>query len=213
MTSPELPKLPPGVRYLGKATGPDFDDKNGIPTLWAPYLVHGFAVNIGWELHPQGSFREPNKLDIDFDPAHHHETRQTKGEAVGPLEGITTALLRAIPMAHARALMREQYEQLSAAGIRRDMTPFPARVETDRDYTHVAAAYVALGEVSVEPIKRLVEWSGESIDTWSARLRRARAKGILEGKGRQAQIAPDYRKTRDEIVSMNRARKDDPDGH
>ena len=91
--------------------------------------------------------------------------------------------------------------------------PFPSRVESDRDYTHVAIAYVALVDVSVEPIKRLAEWTGESIDTWSARLRRARAKGILEGKGRQAKIGPAYLKTRDDILAAIGARKEEPDGH
>lgn len=215
MTSPQLPSLAANVRYRGKPTGPEVEKSaNGSTTLWARYLVQGFAVSIGWEVnHPQGSFREPNKLDIDFDPQNYAESTPVKGGAAGSLEGITTALLRSIPMAHARALMRDHHEQLSVADIRRDITPFPSRVETDRDYTHVASAYVALGEVSVEPIKRLAEWSGESIDTWSARLRRARSKGILEGKGRQSRITPAFTGMRDEIWSTMRERKDEPDGH
>lgn len=216
MTAAELPTLAPHVEYLRDEVGPLVINKDGATTLWALYRVHGFAVNIGWEVdHPMGSFRDPNKLDIDFDEAHYNESLPaTKGEpGKRSLEGITTSLLRSIPMAHARALMREKHEQLAVAHIRDGITPFPARVETDHDYVHIAAAYVALGQVSVEPIKRLAEWSGESIDTWSARLRRARAKGILEGKGHRAEIAPAYLKTKDEIWATMRARKDGPDGH
>ncbi|MBT2536246.1 hypothetical protein [Arthrobacter sp. ISL-69] len=215
MTAVQLPDLAPNVEYRGPKEGPAIeeyvDGEADVTALWARYLVNGFAVSIGWDVgHPMGHFREPNKLSIEFD-VFEHGTNEAPTE--GSLEGITTALLRSIPMAHARALMREHHEQLSVTDIRRDITPFPTRVETERDYTHIAAAYVALGEVSVEPIKRLAEWSGESIDTWSARLRRARAKGILEGKGRQARIAPGFLSMKDEIWSSMRARKDEPDGH
>ncbi|MCO4273783.1 hypothetical protein NG701_04955 [Pseudarthrobacter sp. HLT3-5] len=214
MIAVELPDLPPNVEYRGPKDGPVVEEymvgEHKVTALSAPYLVHGFDVSIGWEVgHPMGHFRDPNKLSIEFDEFEHG----TSGiQSQDSLEGITTSLLRSIPMAHARALLREHHEQLSVADLRRDITPFPSRVETDRDYTHVAAAYVALGEVSVEPIKRLAEWSGESIDTWSARLRRARAKGILEGKGRQARIAPGYLDARDAIWATMRARKDKPDG-
>jgi hypothetical protein len=157
-----------------------------------------------------GHFREPNGLDIRFDE---FEYGTSEANSKNSLEGITTSLLRSIPMAHARAFMREDHEQLSVAGARAEWAPFPTRVETDRDCVHVAGAYAALVQVSVEPIKRLAEWTGESIDTWSARLRRARAKGILEGKGPQAKIAPTYVKTRDEIWAGLKARKEEPDGH
>ncbi|MGX5716844.1 hypothetical protein [Arthrobacter sp. MAHUQ-56] len=212
----QLPALAPNVKYRGPKDGPDIErhaegELEWI-VLWARYLVDGFAVSIGWDVgHPMGDFREPNKLTIEFDEVEY-------GTSENPSEksfegGITTSLLRSIPMAHARALMREHHEQLSVATVRDEWGPFPSRVETDRDYTYAAAAYVALLKVSVEPIKRLAEWTDESIDTWSARLRRARAKGILEGKGREARIAPAYLKTRDEIWATMRARKDEPDGY
>lgn len=212
----QLPDLAPNVRYLGPNDGPEIAHfQNGDvqwTVLWARYIVDGFNVSIGWDVgHPMGDFHEPNKLIIEFDEFE-YGTSENRSEASFE-GGITTSLLRSIPMAHARALMRKHHEQLSVASVRDAWTPLPSRVETDRDYVYVAAAYVALMKASVEPIKRLAEWTGESIDTWSARLRRARAKGILEGKGRQAQIAPAYLGMRDDIWAAMRARKEEPDGH
>lgn len=215
MTAVQLPDLAPNVEYRGPKDGPLVEQcSNGVEewtALRARYIVNGLVVEIRWDIgHPMGHFREPNNLEIKFDEFEYGTSEIRNGES---FEGITTSLLRSIPMAHARALMRAQHEQLSVADVRQSYTPFPSRVDTDRDYVHVAAAYVALMEVSVEPIKRLAEWTGESIDTWSARLRRARAKGILDGKGRHAQLAPVFLKTRDDIVSALRARKEEPDGH
>lgn len=208
MTTPVLPQLAPNVRYLGSKDGPDEVqtrmDGLTLPMLQARYSVHGLMVEIGWVVgHPMGSFREPNRLTIDFDA---EEYAKSPG-AANALDGITTSILRSIPMAHARALMRARHEQLSVRDVRRDITPLPARVETDRDYVHVASAYVALGNLSVEPIKRLAEWSGESVDTWSARLRRARGKGILEGKGRDSRISPGFLDLSHQIWAEMRARE------
>lgn len=215
MTPAQLPDLPANVHYRGPNDGPVIEQHKDGELEWtvlrANYLVSGFAVSIGWDIgHPMGHFREPNKLEIQFDEFEYGTTETPDQES---FDGITTGLLRSIPMAHARALMRTHHEQLSVADVRKHLMPFPSRVESDRDYTHVAIAYVALVDVSVEPIKRLAEWTGESIDTWSARLRRARAKGILEGKGRQAKIGPAYLKTRDDILAAIGARKEEPDGH
>lgn len=218
----KLPELPDNVEYLG-----DADHLHEVPgkvgglpvtTLWASYRVDEFTVNIGWTVgHPFGSFREPNKIVVDFDSdsfAHKHgqEGSDNSGQPFA-LSGITTKVLRKIPMAHARALMREKYESLSVADVRREITPLPSRVETDHDYVHITAAYVALGSTSVEPIKRLSEWTDESPETWSARLRRARAKGILEGTGQHARVAPAYQQQADEIWTTMRARKGPSDGN
>ncbi len=211
MTTPALPQLAPKVEYLGHPDGPDVQthDDGGVAftVLRARYRVHGLRVEIGWVVgHLMGNFREPNQLSIDFDSMDYALSQDGERQAEA-WDGITTSVLRAIPMAHARALMRDRHEQLSVIDVRRDITPLPARVETDRDYIHVASAYVALGAVSVEPIKRLAEWSGESIDTWSARLRRARAKGILEGKGRDAHIATAFLDQSNGIWAEMRARR------
>ncbi|MCQ1988053.1 hypothetical protein [Arthrobacter sp. zg-Y844] len=180
--------------------------------LWARYRVHGLNVSIGWTVgHIMGDFREPNKLRIDFDASDYAlaQAGETGTDTYAPakaLDGITTSLLRAIPMAHARALMRERHEQLTVGGLRQELSPLPSRVESDRDYVHISMAYVALvNGSSVEPIKRLAEWTGESVDTWSARLRRARTKGILLGTGRKARIAPEHQAVANDLWNERRA--------
>ncbi|MFJ4266268.1 hypothetical protein ACIPY1_06890 [Paenarthrobacter nicotinovorans] len=215
----DLPPLSPNVKYLGKNTGPDegFETVDGLrrPKLTGHYRVDNFHVQIDWVIdHPMGSFREPHQLTITFDAQHFGTTVDDHGsdEQTPPLNGITTALLRSIPMAHARALMRDRHEQLSVASIKDEITPLPMRVETEAEYVHISAAYVALGSCSVEPIKRLAEWSGESMDTWSARLRRARARGILLGRGRHSRISPSYLTQSNELWQRIRTGKENSDG-
>jgi hypothetical protein len=219
MIKTKLPALSPEVTYLGPPEGVEEgtieDGGLTFPVLWARYRIHGLTVSIGWVVgHVMGSFSDPNKLFIDFDSfdyAMEHDRPAGDGDTRA-FEGITTSLLRSIPMAHARALMRERYEQLSVAGVRKDFTFLPSRADKVGDYVHIALAYVALNNVSVEPIKRLAEWTNESVDTWSARLRRARAKGILEGKGRQARIAPGFEEEVDNAWAAMKARREETDG-
>ncbi|MBD1542244.1 hypothetical protein G9E11_08300 [Arthrobacter sp. IA7] len=219
METTPLPPLPPGVECR-TPNGPRLDEyEDGgetFPMLTAEYRVHGLTVQISWVIgHVMGSFREPNKMTIDFDSFDYAQELEETGENEKPevFDGITTSLLRSIPMAHARALMRDQYEQIAVAGVRSEVTPLPSRVEKDEDYVHIAQAYVSLVQVSVEPIKRLAEWTKEkSPDTWSARLRRARARGVLVGKGRQARIAPAYQATANEILAGLRAQKEGSHG-
>lgn len=213
--SPSLPPLPEGVQFIGPPhpeEGSEVDGGITFKVLWARYRVHGLNVSIGWTVgHIMGDFREPNKLRIDFDASEYARTESNESGEDGyapsqALDGITTSLLRAIPMAHARALMRERHEQLTVGDIREELSPLPARVETDRDYVHISMAYVALvNGSSIEPIKRLAEWTDESVDTWSARLRRARAKGILLGKGRHARIAPEHQTVANALWDERRA--------
>ncbi|WP_255770052.1 hypothetical protein [Pseudarthrobacter sulfonivorans] len=218
-TTTQLPPLPDGVKCL-TPNGPtlrEYED-GGItfPMLTAVYRIHSLTVTISWVVgHLMGSFREPNKLTIDFDSLAYAQELEETGEDERPeaFDGITTSLLRSIPMAHARALMRDQYEQLAVAGVREEVTPLPSRVEGDEDYVHVAQAYVSLVQVSVEPIKRLTEWSMESPDTWSARLRRARSRGVLVGKGRDARIAPAYQAVANDILTRIRTQKEESDGN
>ncbi|UXM92492.1 hypothetical protein [Paenarthrobacter sp. JL.01a] len=219
MKSPSLPSLGPNVKYLGKRTGPDeeYCRLDGLPfkRLVGRYRVDDFLVEIGWVVdYKLGSFREPHQLTIQFDSEDFgiKVASDPHSQHASALNGITTSLLRSIPMAHARALMRDRHEQLSVAALKDEITPLPARVNSEADYVHVSCAYVALGSCSVEPIKRLAEWTGESADTWSARLRRARAKGILEGRGRNSRIAPSYLKRSNELWMRMRAGKDNPDG-
>lgn len=221
MNDLELPSLPNGVEYLGRPDGPDesMETDGGIQftVLWARYRSGGLSVNIGWTVnHLMGDFRDPNRLVIDFDSSD-HAAAVSDGEGYNPeqaLQGITTSILRSIPMAHARALMRPRHEQLSVAGLRESLSPLPNRVESEKDYVHIAMAYIALvNGSSVEPLRRLSEWTHESAETWSARLRRARARGILIGKGRDAQLSPAYQETANSIWRELSPQRGEPDGH
>lgn len=219
-TPPPLPALPEGVQFIGRPFPEEGTDTEGGMTftvLWARYRIHGLNVSIGWTVgHIMGDFREPNKLRIDFDASDYALTEEASTDSYAPaqaLGGITTSLLRAIPMAHARALMRERHEQLTVGSLRQALAPLPSRVESDRDYVHISMAYVALvNGPSVEPIKRLAEWTGESVDTWAARLRRARTRGILLGTGRQARIAPEHQAEADNLWVELRTENGNPNG-
>lgn len=204
MDSTHLPALPDGVEYLESREEAKEDGGLSLPDLRAYYRVHGLRVVIGWiSGHPMGDFREPNSLHIDFDSYDYAMSNEASPERTGnrAFDGITTSVLRSIPMAHAKALMQERYEQINLADIQRHLRKLPSRVEKDSDYIHIATAYQALAAVSVEPVKRLSEWTGESVETWSARLRRARSKGILEGKGRASRVAPAYTSVANELWS------------
>lgn len=207
MKATELPPLPPGVKYLGKAESllsakPEKVDGQQVQMIHAPYRVHGYLVTISWMIgHPMGGFSRPNKVEIDFESFDYAAAGDDDAEEFsGVFEGITSSLLRSVPLRHAQALMRGLHERVSLQDVERHIMPLPSRVESDRDYVHISAAYVDLVRShSVQPIQRLSEWTGESTDTWFARLRRARTKGILLGKGHEASIAPQYWPVVDEI--------------
>ena len=174
-------------------------------------------MNIGWTVgHPLGPFREPNELRIDFDAEwfaerHSDQSGVTGSESLA-LGGLTTRILRKLPVAHAQALMRDQYEHLEVEDVKKDLSPLPSRVERDADYVHIAAAYVALAAASVEPIRRLHEWTGESPDTWLARLKRARSRGILVGTGNTARMATSFQEQSNQLWSRMRARSEETSG-
>lgn len=216
-----MPPLSEDVELL-KAADPISEkpgDVGGYPitTLSVRYRVEVFTVKIGWTVgHPMGPFREPNELEIDFDAewfANHQNqqigTAESESLALG---GLTTRILRKLPVAHAQALMRDQYEHLEVEEVKRDLSPLPSRVETDEDYVHIAAAYVALGASSVEPIRRLHEWTGESPDTWLARMKRARSRGILLGTGNKARMSASFQEQSNQLWARLRARRAETNG-
>lgn len=183
-----------------------------ITTLWVSYRVESFTVRIGWTAgHPMGPFREPDEMRIDFDyrwfaENNSHETGTAEANTPA-VSGLTTRILRKLPVAHAQALMRDTYESLELEQVKQELSPLPSRVEKDEDYVHIASAYIALAASSVEPIRRLQEWTGESADTWLARLKRARAKGILEGTGQNAHITSGFQAASNQLWIDLRARK------
>lgn len=194
MSESKLPPLPDGVFFKD---GPSPRKIEGLRVLEVTYKVHGLHVVIGWTVHPPQYFEKPDRLAISpnetiIDFLMSGREAMTADEEL-MYGGVSTAVLRAIPMAHARALMRSPYERLLLESVQESLSPLPVRVESDEDYVHVSAAYVDLVSAgSVEPIKRLAEWSGEKAKTWSARLGRARSRGILTGMGNSSRISDAY---------------------
>ncbi|MET3904884.1 hypothetical protein [Paenarthrobacter sp. 4246] len=217
----KLPPLSADVELL-RASDPITEQRGEvwgqpITTLSVRYQVEAFIVKIGWTVgHPLGAFREPNEMEIQFDPewyAHRHSDQAGSDERESlALSGLTTRILRKLPVAHAQALMRDQYEHLEVEDVKKDLSPLPSRVERDEDYVHIASAYVALAAASVEPIRRLHEWTGESPDTWLARLKRARVKGILVGTGNTARMAASFQEQSNQLWAKMRARSEETSG-
>ncbi|MFJ6155602.1 hypothetical protein ACIQF8_01525 [Pseudarthrobacter sp. NPDC092184] len=216
MKDNELPPLPSGVKYLGDPESPpavettEVDDQP-VQIIHASYRVHGYLVELSWMVgHPMGGFSGPNKMEIDFESFSYGTAEGDEiNEFSKVFEGVTSSVLRSVPIRHAQALMRGLHERLSLQDVEQRITPLPSRVESEKDYVHISAAYVDLVKShSVQPIQRLSEWTGESVDTWFARLRRARTRGILVGKGHEASIAPKYWPVVDEIrASLREARE------
>lgn len=211
----KLPLLPPDVQLLNpdhpiwEEEDTSFDPWKVI-RLWCKYRVDVFYVEIGWTFGLQiGDFREPDALNISFDidslSAKYDQSSGSAEEGKLGLGGLTTKILRKLPTAHAQALMRDRYESLGVAEVKRLLSPLPSRVVDDHEYVHIASAYVALTSTSLEPVRRLAEWSGEKADTWFARLKRARARGILQGTGQNASISPEFQEASNELWRARRA--------
>ena len=174
--------------------------------------MHGLERKIGWTVSPTDYFKAPDRLSmysegplVDYveGPEEHMTADQLK-----MFEGITTHSLRELPMAHARHLLRPAYEALSVGLVRDAMLPMPNRIESDEDYVHAASTYVDLVTgPSTEPIRWLSEWTGVKPSTWSARLQRARARGILVGRGRSATISPQFKALEQEVRARLRERR------
>jgi hypothetical protein len=197
MTESEEPKLPDGVEYH---SGPREVERLGLPVMEVEYRMHGLGLKIGWTVSPPDYFKAPDRLEIS--PEGPLAEFMEGGPETEPemYNGVTTPFLRSIPMAHARHVLRAPYEQLSVRLVRDRVMPLPSRVETDDEYMEVACAYVDLVTgPSAEPIRRLFEWTGVKAATWSARLQRARAKEILVGRGRNAQISPRFKSLEQDV--------------
>lgn len=190
MVESEEPSLPEGVEHR---SGPRETTKLGLAVVEIEYRMHGLGLTIGWTVNPPNYFHSPDRVEISPEDPLVEFLEQGRELSPEMYNGVTKPFLRAIPMAHARYHLRTPYEQLSARLVRERFMPIPARIETDEDYMHVACAYVELVTgPSAEPIRRLYEWTGVKAATWSARLQRARARGILVGRGRGAQISEKF---------------------
>lgn len=209
MTDNEDFPLPPGIVLH---SGPYEFSYLGLKVVEVSYRMHGLELKIGWTVSPPDYFRAPDRLSISseepLDDYMNSNADQMTAPELEMFEGITTQFLREIPMAHARHLLRPAYESISVGLVREAMLPMPSRIESDEDYVHVASAYVDLVTgPSAEPIRWLSEWTGVKSATWSARLQRARARGILLGRGRSATISPQFKALEKEVRARLWARR------
>jgi hypothetical protein len=92
--------------------------------------------------------------------------------------GVTTEVLRAVPLAHARKQLQAlRIEALKEAGDTPDM---PSHLLTVEDWARFAQVYAEAAEAGQrQPLKYLVDMTGLSRNTLSARVRRAREMGLL----------------------------------
>jgi hypothetical protein len=96
--------------------------------------------------------------------------------------GVTTSVLRAVPLADARKRLdrlREDHVKQAAAG---DLVTFGGlvRVDSEEGLARFAKTYADLVESGDDhPLKRLATYTGLSRNTLSARVRRARERGLL----------------------------------
>jgi hypothetical protein len=126
-------------------------------------------------------FRGPDHLEVFF----HGGPPESLDEAVDAAEeGITVAVLRRIPMQEINnRIKRLEYEVYGRYGWPAVHWQIPERVETDRDLAVVAAAYLEVADRGhPSPIELLARQSGISRNTVSARVRRARERGLIESE-------------------------------
>jgi len=128
------------------------------------YSVHGWTVT----MTSGNLFRAAPPIELTV----RTDDRATRDR------GVTTEVLRAIPLADARRRIRAMGRALLEA----EQTPWYelGRLTTDRDWAKFAEAYagvVELGDRS--PVTHLAERSGTSRNTVAARVRIARDKGFL----------------------------------
>lgn len=206
-TESDVPRLPEGVVHHAGPREGDSSAALGLAVVEIEYRMHGLELVIGWTVSPPNYFAAPDRVTIKPDgPLIDYLSVDSDAEMTAiereMFNGVTKPFLRSIPMAHARHALRGPYEQLSARLVRDSFMPdMPDRIETDEHYMYVSCAYVALVTgPSAEPIRRLSEWTGVKPATWSARLQRARAKGMLVGRGRQASISPAFKSLEQEVM-------------
>ena len=161
MTTEEgMPALPPGWEW--------HDDRRTLKRLINDQP--GWWIEVEFDSH--APWDGPTGLRIG--PAYNDEGIQ----AIADTSGLTTAVLRGIPLGDIRREYKEISRTLRALGA-----VDAERVETLRDLALIAAHYADLVESGHRsPIVELAEIWSVGRKTMSARVQRARARGLLEGE-------------------------------
>jgi hypothetical protein len=88
--------------------------------------------------------------------------------------------LRHLPIGHARSVLRPYIEEWALARARKEIGDLPKRTDTEEQYQLSATAYRRLVELGVVRTNEVLsQWSGASVETWTARVRRMRRDGLL----------------------------------
>jgi hypothetical protein len=150
-----------GVWYSGTV-----EDKY---TLTSYYDVHGWEVLVVWDVRE--TTEGPSRIEV---------RREEGAKGVYGTDGLTSVVLRAIPMQHVHDTMAPAALEKAPPTGRSDDIVVPSKVVTARDHALVASLYVLLASQGrTQPLKALAEATGISRETWSARVRRARDMGLL----------------------------------
>jgi hypothetical protein len=165
--------------------------------------VYGWELPQGWRLYAYERGGEPAIIEGRFDvgegcyalvEAHVHApfngpTRVTvmaeTTDAANQSDGVTVEMMRAVPLGEARRVITEWVNRIRAeVSPETSPAPLPARVESPRDYALVAREYVRLMDTGERrPIEVMAQAWGVSRNTASARVRRARNRGLLMQMG------------------------------
>lgn len=134
--------------------------------------VDGWYIAVSFDTH--APWDGPTKLQVLAD------MRPDTVQYVADTSGLTTSVLRGIPLGEIRREYKEVLREINRASGQPQQ---PERIETDRDLALIAAHYaelVAAGHRS--PIAEMAEVWAVGRKTMSARIQRARMRGLLEGE-------------------------------
>lgn len=152
---------------------------DGESRVWAAYDLGGWIVRIASEVN--APFDGPSEVQIFLDTSD-----EGLGDAVELAEasgGVTAGVLRSVPLADARKLLRRLRSDLLVA---RDEGAYdlPDRMVTLADWVTFARAYARSATRNVhQPLSHLAKATGLSINTINARIRRAQELDLLEDSG------------------------------
>ncbi|MGK5684775.1 hypothetical protein [Actinoplanes sp. URMC 104] len=161
-------QVSPGVVCLGSGRR---QERGGPEDAYALYDVHGWTVVVAGSLG--APWDGPDEINVRF-------TEIEAVDSVVDSDGITGEILRAIPLGDARKRIKAIKDEWRREQGHHDAVA--ARVETDEEWARFAREYVALvKEGQRHPIRHMAAMTGISRNTLSARVRRARERGFLEG--------------------------------
>lgn len=169
-----LPSPPMQPVELGQGvyrTGEGVEEVEDEPTAYVVYAVKGWSVTL------RSSLIAPYH---GADDMHFRATTAEGVEAAMETDGLTFDVVRAVPLSDARKRLALLKRAHRAVGVERaEMTD---RLSAPEDWARFAERYVMLVQAGTRhPVEELRLKYGVSRNTISARVRRARERGFLDG--------------------------------